>query len=181
MSSDPQPPAAGQSPRTNFFTGVAVAVLALGAMWFLLSSHRDPEISTPLPPINAAGWLNGSAPKPGELEGKVLVIDAWASWCGPCRQQAPEMVLLHEKYRDQVEFIGLTNEPEERLPEMEKFLKDTGIQWRNGYGADETLMALKADYIPMVWVVDRQQRIVWSSVVSSGTPEAGIRKALSSK
>lgn len=138
-------------------------------------------MGTPMPPIKAMGWLNGPEPKPGELKGKVLVIDAWASWCGPCRREAPEMVHLHEKYHDQgVEFIGLTNETSESLSDMEAFLKDTGITWKNGYGAEETLAALGAEFVPMVWVVDRQRRIVWNRA-SSLTLEEGIRQALASK
>ncbi len=185
MSSDPQPPAAPRSSRTIFFQGAFVVGLAVGAMLLLLSSHQQPggniTVPTPMPPIVAAGWVNGPAPKPGELEGKVLLVEAWASWCGPCRRQAPEMVHLYEKFHDQgVEFIGLTLEPEEALPSIERFLKTAGIKWRNGYGAGETLRALGADYIPMVWVVDRQHRIVWNHG-SSISLEEGLREALLSQ
>ena len=124
------------------------------------------------------GWLNGAEPTKVELKDKVLVIDAWASWCGPCRQKAPEMILLYEKYRPQgVEFIGLSMETEESLEAMEHFLTQTGIPWKNGYGAEETLNALGAEYIPMVWVVDRHNKIVWNQ----GSPlslEEGIREAI---
>lgn len=173
------------SPRTTFFKGAFVVVAALGVMWLLLSSHSAPpagrEAGTAMPPIKATGWLNGPEPTAEVLKDKVLVIDAWASWCGPCRGKAPEMVHLYEKYHDQgVQFIGLSNEPADRLPEMEEFLKDTGIVWPNAYGADETLAALGAEYIPMVWVVDRQRRIVWN-MASSLTLEEGIRQALASK
>lgn len=173
------------SAKSTFLQGAAVVAAALALMWLLLSTHREQPggraAGTPMPPIKATGWLNGPAPEPGELQDKVLVIDAWASWCGPCRDQAPEMVHLHEKFRDQgVEFIGLTNQTADELDAMKEFLTATGITWRNGYGAEETLQALEAEYIPMVWVVDRQQRIVWNQQ-SSVSLEAGIRQALSSK
>ncbi|MDB5339241.1 MAG: Redoxin domain protein [Planctomycetaceae bacterium] len=131
-----------------------------------------------MPRIKAQGWLNGEEPTSKELANKVLVIDAWASWCGPCRHQAPEMVLLHEKYQPQgVEFIGLTMETEEDLEPMQNFLKLTGITWKNAYGAEETLRELGANYIPMVWVVDRHNQIVWNQA-SSIPLEEGIREAL---
>ena len=134
-----------------------------------------------MPPIKAQGWLNGEAPTSEELANKVLVIDAWASWCGPCRQQAPEMVLLHEKYQPQgVEFIGLTMETEEDLEAMQNFLKHTRIPWKNAYGAEETLTALGANYIPMVWVVDRHNKIVWNQA-SPVTLEEGIQQAVAAK
>ena len=134
-----------------------------------------------MPPIKAQGWLNGDPPTSAELANKVLVIDAWASWCGPCRQQAPEMVLLHERYQPQgVEFIGLTMETDGDMDAMQAFLKHTGITWKNAYGAEETLRELGADYIPMVWVVDRHNQIVWNQG-SAISLEEGIRQALAAK
>ena len=154
-------------------------------MWLLIASHSPQggrEVGLPLPPIEASGWLNGVAPKPDELNDKVLVIVAWASWCAICRREAPELVYLYEKYHDQgVEFIGLSGEPAEDLPKMVAFIKATGTPWVNGYGAEETLTAMgAAEVVPMVWVVDRRQRIVWNRA-SAQTLEAGIRQALSSK
>lgn len=156
----------------------------MGIFLVLMQSHRPGggrAVGTPLPPIKAIGWLNGAEPTADELKGKILVIDAWASWCGPCRRSAPEMVALYEKYHSQgVEFIGLSMETDESLPAMEQFLKQTGITWKNGYGAEQTLNDLGAEYIPMVWVVDRQNNIVWNHS-SPLSLEEGIRQALAAK
>ena len=108
----------------------------------------------------------------------VLVVDAWATWCLNCRKEAPELIELHQKFagRDVV-FFGLTNEDESMLPLMREYLQSTGIRWLNGYGAVETLIALKADYIPCHWVVDRHGTIVWNDD-SGGEMEEAIEKAL---
>lgn len=173
------------SSQSKFFKGLFIAVGALAVLVLLMRSHQPHPagraVGTPMPPIKAQGWLNGDAPTPAELANKVLVIDAWASWCGPCRQQAPEMVLLHERYQPQgVEFIGLTMETDGDMEAMQAFLKHTGITWKNAYGAEETLRELGADYIPMVWVVDRQNQIVWNQG-SAISLEEGIRQALAAK
>ncbi len=171
------------SPHAAFFTSMVVVIGAMVVFSLLLQSHQPARhagrpVGTQLPPIKAQGWLNGEAPTSEELANKVLVIDAWASWCGPCIQQAPELVLLHERYHAQgVEFIGLTGETEEHLEAMQRFLKRTGITWKSGYGTNETLRELGVDAIPMVWVVDRHNQIVWNQS-SSISLEEGIRQAL---
>lgn len=167
-----------------FFKGVLLAGGLLAVMLLLLRSHQSSggrAVGTPLPPIRAAGWLNGSAPAPGEFANKVVVIDAWASWCLPCREQAPELVYLYEKYHPQgVEFIGVSPEPAEDVDRMQAFIKAAKIPWRNGYGAEELLLALEADAVPMQWVVDRSGKIVWN-LASPESLDQAIRKALASK
>jgi thiol-disulfide isomerase/thioredoxin len=127
------------------------------------------------PPIKAAGWLNGAPP---DLEGKVVVIELWATWCKPCRQFAPEMVKLHSKYRDKgVVFVGLSVEDEEALPEMQRWVSDLDITWPNGYGAEETIQQLRMESIPVFWVIGSDGKVTWN-VDSSLSPEEAIEEAL---
>lgn len=140
------------------------------------SAPSSQVVGATLPPMNVTGWVNGEPPS---LVGKVVVIDAWATWCGPCRQQAPHLKQIQEKYadRDDVVFIGLTDENAETLPAIEKFLTETGISWPNGYGALELLSELEATSIPMAWVADRNGIIVWNDHPADGL-EAAIEAAL---
>lgn len=95
-----------------------------------------------------------------------------------CRKEAPYLVQIHQKYKDQgVVFISLTAEDAAALADIEDFVNETGITWPVGYGAVDTLAALRADYIPALWVVDQSGMIVWSSEVD-GDLEAAIARAL---
>ncbi|MGE3313472.1 MAG: TlpA family protein disulfide reductase [Planctomycetaceae bacterium] len=162
-----------------------VLVATLLSVWIRSGANAEKrgglEPGNRMPPVAAYAWLNGPAPTAESLQGKVLVIDAWATWCVPCRMAAPELVALHKKFSERgVVFIGLTAEGPDDLPEIQSFLSSTGITWLNGYGARNTLIDLKADYIPGMWVVDKSGTITWNRDSGESIEEA-IEKALASK
>lgn len=139
------------------------------------------NIGQPMPKIEVEGWLNGPGPDTEQLKGKVVVIEAWAWWCGPCRNAARETVYDYEKYKDKgVVFIGLTTEGESAKAKSEEFLKTNGVEWPNGYGAESTLQQLGAQYIPNIWVIGRDGKVVWN-FDSRGSVANGIELALAQK
>jgi len=151
--------------------GLSLAILAVVAAgaFFVWSMQRavGPQtgglaVGEEAPAITAQGWVNGEPP--ADLEGKVIVVDEWATWCLPCRKEAPHLVATYNEFkdRDDVVFIGLTSQGEDSLPAIKSFLDDTGITWPNGYGAVETLVGFKAEYIPRAWVIGRSGRVVWN-------------------
>ena len=67
-----------------------------------------------LPAVVLDTELKGASGEPIKLanySGKVMFVNLWATWCGPCRMETPELVKLHKEYQDRgVEFFGLSTE-----------------------------------------------------------------------
>lgn len=163
-----------------FFGLLALAVIAVGLSWFLKQQQPLTLIPKgPMPPIRADGWLNGEAPTKESLAGKIVVICVWATWCGPCREEAPHLVEVHKRFADRgIVFLGLTTDGEDELGKVRAFVRKSGITWPNGWGATETANALRAEYIPALYVVDRQGQIVWFNQEDGGELEVVLESVL---
>lgn len=149
-----------------FFGLLLLAVAVTAISWLGRPGKRDGSLRPhgPAPKIAAAGWVNGEAPTPESLTGKVIVIDVWATWCQPCRDALPHMVELHEKFSDRgVVFIGLTDEGAGKLEAIQSVLRRAGARWPNGWGARQTIQDLGAEYLPSVYVIGTNGQIRWTS------------------
>jgi len=160
-SPEPPPSSAPSLAMWVMFVVLAAAILSL---WMAKSARptRSHLIGRPAPDLKVEGWLNGPGPTPDDLAGKIVVIDAWAYWCGYCKVDAPHLIQLYEKYKDRgVVFVGLTNEDSSSLDLSRAYLEETGITWPQGYGAGETLEELESRGYPDLFVIDRDGRLAW--------------------
>ena len=99
-----------------------------------------------------------------DFDGKVVVINMWASWCGPCRREVPEYERVRKAYADRdVVFIGLTTEdPRYEGERVQRFLRDVSFGFRLGWADRELARTLMRDRrsIPQTIVIDFEGRIV---------------------
>ncbi len=154
-----------------FFGLALLAVVVTSLSWFGKPSG-DLRPHGPAPTIAAAGWVNGEAPTKNSLAGKVVVIDVWATWCGPCLRAMPHMVELHDQFADRgVVFIGLTSEGEEQKSKIQSILQRAGVRWPNGWGAGQTMLELRNEYLPCVYVIGKNGQIMWTTSDGGDLPD----------
>jgi thiol-disulfide isomerase/thioredoxin len=113
--------------------------------------------------------LNGGAFKLSDFQGKVLVVDFWATYCPPCVRQVPRLAELSRKYRDKgLEVIGLTSDDKADQEQVVEFLKKAGADYTVGYDnqwlSSAFLKGTEDDTgqppIPQLFVISREGRVV---------------------
>jgi thiol-disulfide isomerase/thioredoxin len=155
---------------------IAIVVI-VGLLIFRLLFPGPPVAErTVLPSLAGVAWLDD--PPPEDLSGRIVLVDIWASWCGPCLAQMPDMVALHEKFADSgVVFIGLSPEPPTALPQIKAVVDGyPGMTWPIGYDAIETIEQLDWDHaVPTYILFDRTAKAVWSDHTHRGLEDELVR------
>ncbi len=115
--------------------------------------------------INASAWMmvDGRRAKGADFQGKVLVLDFWATYCPPCAEEVPHLVALQRRYGARgLHVVGLNVGGEEDRPQVSAFVEKFGIQYALGYPDAQMseLFFADDDAIPQTYVYDRRGRLV---------------------
>jgi len=151
--------------------------------------NRPTALATlPQPILDAENKASSGNPiKLGNYSGKVLLVNLWATWCGPCRIETPELVKLHKEYQSRgVEMIGLsTEDPAASAESVSDFIREYKVDYQIGWAKPEvaqTLMQGRGS-IPQSFVIARDGRIVRRFIgfrpdLTPGQIKAAIEEAL---
>lgn len=154
--------------------GVAGALLVfglLGAFAFLPrlfagadrtgAGREAPEITMPIISNGADLTADGGAPsiKLSELRGKAVLLDFWATWCGPCRAEMPIVDRIAARYRDQgLVTIGVN--AGEDPADVEPWVKGNGVHYPIVSDDGSSQRTFGVDSLPTLVVIDRAGKIV---------------------
>lgn len=88
-------------------------------------------------------------------EKDAILLNIWASWCGPCRREFPFMQEAYEEYRNQVEIIALSCESTDTPDKLESFAKENDLTFLIGQAPETLLEAVGVSSIPVSLIIDR--------------------------
>ncbi len=155
------------SPKSNLSTRLSVAVglvlLALLTFGFLSSRDGRPQQGE-LAPDFALVLLNGSEVSLADLHGQIVVLNFWASWCSPCRREAPALQETWAMYEDQgVAFVGVTYQDAKGA--SQKFIQKFGITYANGTDEKGRISrAYGVVGVPETFIIDQDGKVAWFQI-----------------
>lgn len=103
--------------------------------------------------------LSGKTVKLSDFAGKTVVLNLWATWCGPCRAEIPGFINLQKKYGDKVTFIGIALD-DGPVSVVEAYAKKVGINYLIVAGNDKVSSAYGAEAIPLTYLIDASGQVV---------------------
>lgn len=123
------------------------------------------EIGKPAPKFTAPNTQGEMIALDDVLGDKVTVIDFWASWCGPCRRENPNVVKIYEKYKDQgLEIIGVSLDKKGQVKRWEQAIKKDQLTWPQvsnlKFWKEPVALLYGVRSIPATFILDKDGNIV---------------------
>jgi len=154
---------------------------AIAALLVLAACHHEPPPPAFGPPMPAykAKWLDGKPFDVAAEKGNVILLNVWATWCGPCRFEIPELAKLHAKYASRgFKVIGVSLD-EGGAADVKPFVADQKIAYPIVVDPEGKLATLlNTTVIPTSIVVDKTGNIVWKHFGIVDTNDAKLTQSL---
>lgn len=151
-------------------TIILLAMLLFGSIGFAQESNNGKQLwaksflNEKAPELTVETWIS----KKPNTKGKFIIIDFWATWCGPCRKAIPELNKIAKEFAKDVVVIGISDEPVEKV----KAMKEPVIEYYQGVDPKKTMYkTLEIQGIPHVIIIDPKGIVRWEGFPLLGNHE----------
>ncbi|MFN3841165.1 MAG: TlpA family protein disulfide reductase [Cyclobacteriaceae bacterium] len=165
------------------YTGTLGAVSGATNRIILFSGFRDFD-DEPIPAENfnydfVVKDLNGKKFSLTEHKGKVIFLNLWATWCGPCRAEMPGIQSLYNKVnKDEILFVMLSIDQEGQQQKVKKYISDKQFTFPVYMPSGQLTQQLSVPSIPTTFIVNKYGKVVQKKVGTTNFDTAKFRKYL---
>jgi thiol-disulfide isomerase/thioredoxin len=140
--------------------------------------HVGTDIGSTMPEYTAM-WLDGSKFDLGTRHDKVVLLNLWATWCGPCRVEIPELQKMHEAYGPKgFEVIGVSVD-EGGVEVVKQFVAEQKMTYPVVLDPEGNLAnLLRTSVLPTTALIDRKGRILWKHYGQVEGNDATLKQAI---
>ena len=148
-----------------------IGYIALFSQDTLITLSQKEKVKKAIQDINKAPdftlqALNDSSYILSKMEGKVVLINFWATWCGPCRMEIPEFNELYKSYHGKgLEILGISVSDNKK--QLKNFVKSFAVDYPLLYGSARDMNNIMKDYggvyaVPSSFLIGKDGSIIWS-------------------
>jgi thiol-disulfide isomerase/thioredoxin len=158
------------------WVAVLAAVIAIGC-----TDESAPRVAIGEPaPRYAATTLDGDSASTSSLEGKVVLLNIWATWCAPCRAEIPYLQSLYERHRGNgFEIVGVSVDARGQDAAIREFAKEYRMTYPIWRDPDERVQSLYlALGVPSSYLIDRTGVLRWRRIGTIHEGDTTLTRAL---
>jgi cytochrome c biogenesis protein CcmG, thiol:disulfide interchange protein DsbE len=168
------------SERTKLALGGLAVILIVAGAWALTAMRATDEpgavveLTGPMPELAGESVAAGTV-GPDDYRGRPVVVNFWATWCGPCRREQPALQRLAEEYDGRVAFVGV-NHTDDRAAARE-YLRQYGVTYPSVFDpVGEVAYDFEIPYLPATVIVDADGRLRYRLL--GAQTETGFRRSI---
>ena len=131
-------------------------------------------------PAYGAPTLEGDSVRLTDLRGEVVLLNLWATWCPPCREEMPGLQALHEEYADQgLRVVGTSIDAASAAPDVRSFVEQHGITFPILHDAQESATRVfRTTGVPETYLIGRDGTLLKRWIGKIDTESAAVRQPI---